>query len=135
MKKMKSNVNEDKSNRFLVTVNVFGSAGAIRFVVKGDADAAAVTQTALKMYAREGRLPILGSDVDTFFLYPTDAGFQALNPWEKIGSRGARNFVLSKKESKPHMTEAGSEAINRKARGWRAWLHKSLSLKILSHSN
>lgn len=62
---------EEKSNRLLISINVMGSAGAIRFVVKGDDDTAA-----LNIYARQGRLPVLGSDAHTFFLYPAHAEFQ-----------------------------------------------------------
>lgn len=80
-KKIKDDDDEDKaekrkSNRFLITINVFGSAGAIRFVVNGDEDsAAAVIETALKMYARAGRLPVLGSDINSISLYPANDGF------------------------------------------------------------
>ncbi|GFZ18886.1 hypothetical protein Acr_27g0006250 [Actinidia rufa] len=63
-----------KKNRFLITVNVLGSAGPIRFVVSEEENVAAVIDTALKMYAREGRLPILGSDISNFLLYPVNAG-------------------------------------------------------------
>ncbi|CAA2986491.1 Hypothetical predicted protein [Olea europaea subsp. europaea] len=122
-----------KSNRFLITVNVFGSAGPIRFIVNEDDNSAAVVETALKLYAREGRLPILGSDVNSFFLYPANAGLDALYPTELIGSRGVRNFVLCKKQINPHMTEGRSQVIAQKGGGWLAWLQKSFSLKILTH--
>ncbi|CAI9752964.1 unnamed protein product [Fraxinus pennsylvanica] len=122
-----------KSNRFLITVNVFGSSGPIRFIVNEDDNSAAVVETALKLYAREGRLPILGSDVNSFFLYPANAGLDALYPTELIGSHRVRNFVLCKKQINPHMTEARSQVIAQKGGGWRAWLQKSFSLKILSH--
>lgn len=58
-----------KKNRFLVTVNVLGSAGPIRFVVKEDDLVSDIIQTSLKNYAREGRLPILGTDVKNFLLH------------------------------------------------------------------
>ncbi|KAI3451843.1 hypothetical protein Pfo_008508 [Paulownia fortunei] len=162
-----------KSNRFLITMNVLGSAGPLRFVVNGEDSAAGVIEAALKLYAREERLPILGSDINCFFLYPANAGYDGINiilgrncccccllffffffflgnfvvhvitiikifvaalkPSEAIGSRGLRNFVLCKKQSRPQMTEARSQVIDRKGSGWRAWLQKSLSLKILPH--
>ncbi|CAI9758440.1 unnamed protein product [Fraxinus pennsylvanica] len=123
-----------RSSRFLITINVFGSAGPLRFVVNEDDNAAGVVETALKLYAREGRLPILGSDVNSFFLYPSNAGLDALSPSESIGSHGGvRNFILCKKQSHPHMTEARSQVIARKRGGWRARLQKSFNLKILSH--
>ncbi|GMY24680.1 hypothetical protein FCV25MIE_19922 [Fagus crenata] len=123
-----------KGNRFLITVNVLGSAGPLRFVVNEDDLVAGVIDTALKSYAREGRLPVLGSDVNDFVLYCADVGFDALNPWESIGSCGGRNFLLSKKQRLPQMTEGRSEMIAEKGSGcWKAWLNKSFTKKILTH--
>ncbi|XP_062152901.1 uncharacterized protein At4g22758-like [Alnus glutinosa] len=123
-----------KSNRFLITVNVLGSAGPLRFVVNETDLVAGVIDTALKSYAREGRLPVLGSDVNGFVLYCADAGFNALNPWESIGSHGGRNFVLCKKQGQPQMTEGRpAEMIAQKRSGsWKAWLNKPFSKIILS---
>lgn len=56
-------------NRILVTVNVLGSAGPIRFVTSEGELVAAVMGTALRSYAREGRLPVLGSDYNDFLLF------------------------------------------------------------------
>ncbi|XP_030536699.1 uncharacterized protein At4g22758-like isoform X2 [Rhodamnia argentea] len=132
----KKNSGDDQSmnkNRFLVTVNVLGSAGPIRFVVKEDDLVSGVIQTALKTYAREGRLPVLGTEVNNFVLHAA-ADSDALNPSEAIGSRGGRNFVLCKKQIQPQMTEARSEMISHKRSGsWKAWFNKSFSFKILSH--
>ncbi|KZV42268.1 hypothetical protein F511_13367 [Dorcoceras hygrometricum] len=101
-----SHKHDDKSrrSRFLITINVFGSAGPLRFVVSEDDIAAKVIETALKQYAREGRLPVLGTDIRPFFLYN---GFNALRSSEAIGSSGLRNFVMFKQmttESRPHPT-------------------------------
>ncbi|CAA2986492.1 Hypothetical predicted protein [Olea europaea subsp. europaea] len=129
-KKKKNNDGQNmktKRNKFLIIINVFGSAGPIRFIVNEDDNAAAVVETALKLYAREGRLPILGSDVNSFFLYPANAGLDALCPTESIGSSGLRNFVLCKKQINPHMSEARSKVIAQNGGGWRAWLPKSIS--------
>ncbi|KAK9271992.1 hypothetical protein L1049_002361 [Liquidambar formosana] len=123
-----------KNSRFLITITVLGSAGPIRFVVKEDDLVAGVIDTALKSYARGGRLPVLGSDANKFLLYCANAGSDALNPLESIGSRGGRNFVLCKKQTHPTMTEGRPEIIGRKGSGsWKAWLNKSLSFKISSH--
>ncbi|KAL5811777.1 hypothetical protein ACOSQ3_026727 [Xanthoceras sorbifolium] len=97
-------INVEK-NRFLITINVLGSAGPIRFVVNEKDLVANVIDTALKSFAREGRLPVLGFDVDNFLLYSANGGSDALSPSEAIGSQGGRNFVLCKKQLKPHMTE------------------------------
>lgn len=71
--KQKKNQNA-KGNRLLISINVLGSAGPIRFVVSEEELVAAVIDTALKSYAREGRLPILGSDLNDFLLYCPNAG-------------------------------------------------------------
>ncbi|KAI3466973.1 hypothetical protein Pfo_023636 [Paulownia fortunei] len=124
-----------KGNRFLISVTVLGSAGPIRFVVNEEALVAAVIDTALKSYAREGRLPVLGSDLNDFMLYSPIAGTEALLPWETIGSAGIRNFVLCKKpETEKAIDDEKASAMSRKGAGsWRAWFHKSLNLKISSH--
>ncbi|KAK6146771.1 hypothetical protein DH2020_020641 [Rehmannia glutinosa] len=125
-----------KGNRFLISVTVLGSAGPIRFVVNEDELVAAVIETALKSYAREGRLPILGSDLNNFILYCPIAGTEALSPWETIGSLGVRNFMLCKKPQTETSidSEKSSAAMSRKGAGsWRAWFHKSLNPKISSH--
>lgn len=71
--KPKKNQNA-KGNRLLVSITVLGSAGPIRFVVSEQELVATVIDTALKSYAREGRLPVLGSNLDEFFLYCPNAG-------------------------------------------------------------
>ncbi|KAH9739059.1 hypothetical protein KPL71_018993 [Citrus sinensis] len=68
------NNNNVKKSRFLITVNVLGSAGPIRFLVNGNDLVASVIDTALKTFAREGRLPVLGFDVDKFLLYCANEG-------------------------------------------------------------
>lgn len=122
------------NNRFLISVNVLGSAGPIRFVVNEGDLIAAVIDTALKSYARQGRLPHLGSDINQFLLYCANVGADALSPWELIGSCGGRNFVLCKKQIEPQMRETRPEMLGRKGSGsWKTWLNKSFNFKILSH--
>ncbi|KAK8522636.1 hypothetical protein V6N13_115595 [Hibiscus sabdariffa] len=125
-----------KGNRLLISITVLGSAGPIRFVVNEKELVAAVIDTALKSYAREGRLPVLGSNLNDFLLYCPSAGSDALTPWETIGSQGSRNFMLCKKPRTEKMENDGksAESITRKSPGnWKAWFNKSLSLKISSH--
>ncbi|KAF8020939.1 hypothetical protein BT93_G1373 [Corymbia citriodora subsp. variegata] len=122
-------------SRLLISINVMGSAGPIRFVVTEDELVGSVIDTALRAYARQGRLPVLGSDPGNFLLYCANAESDALSPWETIGSQGARNFLLWKKQ-KAEEGNKGSPpaAIGRKGSGrWKAWINKSLSLKIPSH--
>ncbi|KAK7305706.1 hypothetical protein VNO77_43616 [Canavalia gladiata] len=123
-----------RNSRFLVNINIMGSAGPIRFVVNEKDLVSGVIHTALKSYAREGRLPVLGFDATNFLLYCANASFDALSPLEPIGSVGVRNFVLCKKQVYPSKTEPQSEVVSPKSSGgWKAWLNKSFGLKILSH--
>ncbi|XP_030952863.1 uncharacterized protein LOC115975947 [Quercus lobata] len=132
-KKNKEAQTNVKNNRFLITVNVVGSVGPISFVVNEDDLVAGVIDTTLKSYARLGRLPVLGSDVNNFFLYPA-AKFETLNPWERIGTHGERNFGLYKKKSESQITKEMSEMIDQKGSGrLKDWVNRSLSFKVLSH--
>ncbi|XP_042498979.1 uncharacterized protein LOC122077190 [Macadamia integrifolia] len=145
LQKPKKNNQSGKGNRLLVTINVLGSAGPLRFVVNEEELVAAVIDTALKSYAREGRLPVLGSDLNNFLLYCANAGGDALSPLDAIGSRGRRNFVLCKKQKPQQESRSVGGRIQvgdgkssptemRKGNGsWKSWLNKSISLKIYSH--
>ncbi|WJX32201.1 hypothetical protein P8452_20552 [Trifolium repens] len=117
---------EKNNNRFLVTINIMGSSGPIRFVVNKKELVSGVIDTSLKSYAKEGRLPVLGFNATNFLLYHPNAGFD--------GSYEARNFVLCKKQEYLSKKEPQSELISSKSNGgWKAWLNKSFGLKILSH--
>ncbi|OVA08655.1 hypothetical protein BVC80_1613g34 [Macleaya cordata] len=140
LQKPKKNSQQAKGSRLLITVNVLGSAGPLRFVVNEETLVATVIDTALKSYAREGRLPVLGSDFNNFLLYSANVGSDALGPWEMIGSQGGRNFILCKKQlvinpqSEMIDGKTRSTMISRKGNGsWKAWLNKSLVFKISSH--
>ncbi|KAL8504252.1 hypothetical protein ACS0TY_022833 [Phlomoides rotata] len=61
-----------KGNRFLISVTLQGSVGSIRFVVNEEEHVASVMDIAFKSYALEGRLAILGSDLNNFLLYSPD---------------------------------------------------------------
>ncbi|KAG7563218.1 hypothetical protein ISN44_As10g000510 [Arabidopsis suecica] len=132
--KQKRNQKLKTTNRFLVSINVLGSAGPIRFVVKEDETVANVIDYALKCYAREGRLPLLGSDSSFFLLYCPYSASEAFDPWGKIGSTGSRNFVLSKKLETQNIEDSVMTTTIRKTSGrWKAWLNKSLGLMVPSH--
>ncbi|KAK9066949.1 hypothetical protein SSX86_014273 [Deinandra increscens subsp. villosa] len=128
----KKNKNEDHDNknvkeirkRFLITVNVVGSSGPLRFVVNDYDKVSEVIGSSLKMYARGGRLPVLGSDSNNFLLYPVNAESEAMKANEAVGSCAQRTFVMCKKQNlPPHMTEGRSDTITRHrwSRGWKAW--------------
>ncbi|PHU27246.1 hypothetical protein BC332_05578 [Capsicum chinense] len=132
---MKSySTSEKSSGRLLITVNVLGSAGPLRFVVSENDKVARVVGTALKKYGGEGRLPVLSSDINDFLLYSATAGVDALRPSELIGSVGVRNFILCKKQKQPWQTEGRTPGIAQNGKkGWKAWLTKSFNFKIHSH--
>ncbi|OVA01710.1 hypothetical protein BVC80_9071g31 [Macleaya cordata] len=139
-KKKNTQLSQSKAggNRVLIKVNVLGSTGPLRFLVNEEELVAAVIDTALKSYAREGRLPVLGSDLNNFLLYCSNAECHALKPWEKIGSYGVRNFVLYKKPEETTTTTTTKMGIsgNKGSGNWKAWLNrKSLiySKMISSH--
>lgn len=134
LQKQRKNNAGAKPGRFLITINVVGSSGPIRFVVNEDDVVAGIIDTALKSYAREGRLPLLGSDANNFLLYCANSESDALSPWEPIGGSRGRNFVLCKKQIQPQMSKGGTEMISdKRSASWKAWLNKSLNFKISSH--
>ncbi|GKD27700.1 hypothetical protein Tco_1233914, partial [Tanacetum coccineum] len=102
-----------KNTRFLITVNVLGSSGPLRFVVNIDDKVSEVINSSLKMYARGGRLPVLGSDYTKFLLYPSNSDSEAMTASEAVGSCGERTFLLCNKPLHPLMTEARLEMLNR----------------------
>ncbi|CAH9104909.1 unnamed protein product [Cuscuta epithymum] len=133
-KKTQAGKSAGENRRLLVSITVLGSAGPIRFVVNEDDPVAAVIVTALKSYAREGRLPVLGSDANNFVLYSPNAATEALNPWDRIGSLGVRNFVLSKKPQQERANEDGKQTAPKASRSiWRTWFNKTINPKIMSH--
>lgn len=122
------------NRRLLVSITVLGSAGPIRFVMNEDDPVAAVIVTALKYYAREGRLPVLGSDFNNFVLYSPNAATEALNPWDPIGSLGVRNFVLSKKPQQERAGDGANQTAPKSSRSiWKTWFNKTINPKIMSH--
>ncbi|XP_074272554.1 uncharacterized protein LOC141596332 [Silene latifolia] len=127
---------EAMKKRILIMVNVVGSAGPLRFVVNEDEIVASVIDMALKSYAREGRLPVLGSNFNDFLLYCPLTGSDALNSFDTIGAHGGRNFMLCKRPQTDKATDIGTQAagITKKGSGsWKSWMNKTLSLKVTSH--
>lgn len=60
-------------NRILISVTVIGSAGPIRLLVNSEELVSTVIDSILRSYARVGRLPILGTNTDNFYL---SAGYE-----------------------------------------------------------
>ncbi|KAL9685686.1 hypothetical protein QQ045_023137 [Rhodiola kirilowii] len=69
--KRNQNVNRKgkEQSRILISVNVGRSAGSIRLIVNEDDFVVDVIGRIMKIYAREGRLPVLGSDANDFLLF------------------------------------------------------------------
>ncbi|XP_010528538.1 PREDICTED: uncharacterized protein LOC104805613 [Tarenaya hassleriana] len=120
-----------KKKRFLVSVNVLGSAGPLRFLVDEEDEVSVVIDTALRAYAREDRFPVLGLHARNFLLYSASSGFNALIPQEKIGSVEGRDFLLCKKEQLSSENEGRGETRARRGHGWKAWLLKPFKLHDL----
>ncbi|CAI0403150.1 unnamed protein product, partial [Linum tenue] len=70
-----NNNTKKNNNRFLISVTVPGSFGPIRFLANHDDTVLAVIRGALKRYAREGRIPAIGSNAHDFLLYRAYTGF------------------------------------------------------------
>ncbi|CAL0301429.1 unnamed protein product [Lupinus luteus] len=125
---------KSKTLKFLIIIKVPGSTGPLRVLWNEREKVCRVIGSALKNYAREERLPVLGFDASNFVLYCVDAESDALNPLEPIGSLGGRNFVLCKKKTFSPTTESQSKLKSSKSNGGlKKMLNKIFSNKILSH--
>ncbi|KAI7754168.1 hypothetical protein M8C21_005114 [Ambrosia artemisiifolia] len=123
-----------KKNRLLITVNVLGSPGPLRLIVNKDDTVSNVIDSSLKLYARGGRLPILGSDTTNFVLFPSNAPSHALSSNEAIWLSGGRNFVMSKKKITSLQTTEAKSSINNKldSHSWKSWFRNlNKSFKII----
>lgn len=69
--------------RVLVTVTVLGSAGPLRFLVDEGETVAGLVRAALRCYAREGRMPLLGADPADFLLYTANGRSDGTSPPKK----------------------------------------------------
>ncbi|OIV95641.1 hypothetical protein TanjilG_23872 [Lupinus angustifolius] len=64
--------------KFLIIISVPGSTGPLRFLVNEREKVSRVIDRALKNYAREERLPVLGFEASNFLLYRVDAEFDGM---------------------------------------------------------
>eukprot|EP00246_Nothoceros_aenigmaticus_P017347 TRINITY_DN8427_c0_g1_i1.p1 TRINITY_DN8427_c0_g1~~TRINITY_DN8427_c0_g1_i1.p1 ORF type:complete len:225 (-),score=34.94 TRINITY_DN8427_c0_g1_i1:416-1090(-) len=112
----KTQAKQADRSRLLVNVNVLGSPGPLRFLVDADESVHRVIEMALRAYAREDRLPILGTSSSQYELYCSCYDSEALDHMESIGKLGARQFVLfrKKQETEAAPVQAGSQ----KTRWW-----------------
>ncbi|GJY56730.1 potassium transporter 19-like protein [Tanacetum coccineum] len=91
----------------MITVNVLGSSGPLRFVVNIDDKVSEVINLSLKMYARGGRLPVLGSDYTKFLLYPSNSDSEEAGPSsnDRSSIRDAQS-PSSSSEPEPRLCES-----------------------------
>ena len=119
--------------RVLVTVTVLGSAGPLRFLVDEGESVYGLIRAALRCYAREGRMPLLGSDAANFLLYTANGRSDALKSDERISFNGCRSFMLWQKTvadnhgSEPAVATTVNSCPGRKGiSGWKFGLNKIL---------
>ncbi|KAH9290037.1 hypothetical protein KI387_034154, partial [Taxus chinensis] len=119
---VKNQVKGNEVNILPVTVNVLGSAGPMRFLASYADPVQKVMETALKSYARGGRLPVLGLNTKQFELHCANSGCgQALDSFEIIGELGTRNFLLCKKLEQEE--ERDIDRDHQKTNIWKNWLN------------
>ncbi|KAL6877559.1 hypothetical protein ACP4OV_012774 [Aristida adscensionis] len=130
--------------RVLVTVTVLGSAGPLRFLVDEGETVTGLVRAALRCYAREGRMPLLGADPADFLLYTANGRSDALKADEKISFNGCRSFLLWQKAARRAVADdagAGAEPLaaatsspgRKGSGGWKGGLNKfllSFSFKV-----
>ncbi|GAU51288.1 hypothetical protein TSUD_247220 [Trifolium subterraneum] len=126
-KKKKKNNNNNNINKILISINIVGSSGPLTIVVKEDDVVCDVIDKALKSYARQERLPILGSDITNFAIYPLNDVSEALSPSVTIGSFGTWKFVLCEKQPSPTKTQERSKIMAQKGSGsWKSFSFKKV---------
>ena len=128
--------------RVLVTVTVLGSAGPLRFLVDEGESVTGLIRAALRCYAREGRMPLLGADAAAFLLYTANGRSDALKADERVSFNGCRSFMLWQKTarqvgvagSEPAVAATANSSPGRKgSSGWKGGLNKillSFSFKV-----
>ncbi|GJM91051.1 hypothetical protein PR202_ga07386 [Eleusine coracana subsp. coracana] len=121
-------------SRVLVTVTVLGSAGPLRFLVDEGETVAGLIRAALRCYAREGRMPLLGADPADFLVYTANGGSDALKADERISFNGCRSFLLWQKATRRDAAEeseplATASPARKGSGGWKG-LNKFLSFSF-----
>ncbi|KAJ7549520.1 hypothetical protein O6H91_07G057200 [Diphasiastrum complanatum] len=101
----KNQTKSGKANKLLLTVNVLGNPGPLRFLVYSHDTVKRVIQLALKAYASEGRVPVLGINYKTVELCCANNDFEALGLNQPAGRLGTRNFLLHKKKQETGNTQ------------------------------
>ncbi|XP_031490912.1 uncharacterized protein At4g22758-like [Nymphaea colorata] len=123
----KKNKVGDEGNKLLVMIFVMGSAGPLKMVVKEEDKVGDVVAAALKLYAREGRLPALGCKASQFELHCSHSGSGALDESKKIGACGSRSFLMCKKSQENNVDDSRIGGKLRKLRPMAYHLHNCFS--------
>lgn len=114
--------NSKSAAKLLVNVTVARSIGPLRLLLPTDATVLDVVKGALAQYAKEGRRPILSTDLLSFGLHYSQFTIDCLNPNDKMKDLGCRNFFLCpKKES--GVVSCGTEMGKFAAQGKEPWYY------------
>lgn len=70
--KIEENNKVIRMTKLLIKINIPGSSGPLRFLVNHNDLVSEVIRSALKLYTRQQRLPLLGSDPNSFLLYSSN---------------------------------------------------------------
>eukprot|EP01018_Ginkgo_biloba_P020057 Gb_13149 [translate_table: standard] len=100
------------TKKVLVSITVLGSAGPLRVILDSNATANEVIKQALAAYSKEGRRPALGLNFSCFELRYLQEPSQVLEPNERIGGLGFRQFQLSKKKDASTATTTTTSGIH-----------------------
>ncbi|KAJ7533173.1 hypothetical protein O6H91_13G036100 [Diphasiastrum complanatum] len=109
-----------QTSKMLVAVNVLGSTGPLRFVVDVDCVVSRVIELALRAYAKQGRLPSLGLDPSIVQLYCCNGDFQALDPLQRVGTLGTRQFFLHRRQPE-ELEQIAARNEQAASMTWKLW--------------
>ncbi|KAL4602608.1 hypothetical protein ACB092_10G065400 [Castanea dentata] len=97
--------------KLLLNVTIERSLGPIHVVIPPENKVRDLTKTALEIYAREKRRPLLPeTDPHCFELHYSQFSLESLKPEEKLINLGSRNFFLCYKPSSSAGSSCSKEA-------------------------
>ena len=81
--------------KLLMKVTMLGSLGPVQILMRPDSTVGDLVEAAVRQYVKEGRRPILPSNVASDFdLHYSQFSLESLNREEKVVKLGSRNFFL-----------------------------------------
>ncbi|KAI0489122.1 hypothetical protein KFK09_028964 [Dendrobium nobile] len=88
--------------KLLMNVTLERSLGPIHVVMSPENTVMDLVRTAVEVYVKEGRRPLLQcADPKGFELHYSQYSLESLDPQEKLINLGSRNFFLCSRSSKP----------------------------------